>query len=246
MDIMLLEDRMKNYYEHAYRIKLPRRMPVIIRLDGKAFHTFTRNFKRPFDKNLMDMINETAKYLCENIQGCQIAYIQSDEINLLLHNYKKLNSESWFDNNIQKIVSVSAGMASSKFTLEYLKYIDDPDKIKFGKAFGKPIVFDSRVFVLPEAEVNNYFVWRQQDATRNSIEMIAQSMYSSKELHKINCNQLQEMIFQKSGKNWNDYPIDQKRGRCVKKVFDKWMIDNIIPVFSKEVSYINDLLKIEE
>jgi tRNA(His) guanylyltransferase len=256
MQVESLESRMKDNYEHSYRIKLPRRMPVIIRLDGKAFHTFTRRFKKPFDEDLMDMMNNTAKYLCRNVQGCQLAYVQSDEISLLLHNYKKLNSESWFDNNIQKIVSISAGMASSYFTMDYITFMilkNEEEKDKH-LVLNDPIVFDSRVFILPESEVNNYFVWRQQDATRNSIEMVAQSIYSSKELHKVNCNQLQEMIFKKSGKNWNDYPVEQKRGRCIKKVetvlpdkiCNNWQIDKNLPIFSKQPDYINDLLKVEE
>ena len=246
-----LEDRMKDYYEHSYRIKLPRRLPVIMRLDGKAFHTFTKNFKRPFDISLMDMMNKTAIHLCSQIQGSQIAYVQSDEISILIHNYKKINSESWFDNNIQKMTSISAGMASSYFTNLYSEssqcYRDDHRK--------KLVIFDSRVFVLPETEVNNYFVWRQQDATRNSIEMVAQSMYSSKELHKKNCNMLQEMIFQKSGENWNNYPTSQKRGRCVikqerlglsDKIKNNWIIDDEIPVFSQDKDYIEKYLKVED
>ena len=165
------------------------------------------------------------KYLCENIQGAELAYVQSDEISILLHNYKRLNSESWFDNKVQKIVSISAGMASSYFSM----------------AAGKMLQFDSRVFVLPEQEVCNYFIWRQQDWERNSIQMLAQSLYSQKELHKKNNSQLQELCFRKN-KNWNDLSIQLKRGTCIIKNENLWKVDIDIPMFTQDRNYIEKLL----
>ncbi|MCP4130161.1 MAG: hypothetical protein GY754_04055 [bacterium] len=223
--------RMKQYYEEAFKYKLPMRMPVIIRLDGKAFHTLTRKMKKPFDNTIIELMNKTALYLCEEIMGIQLAYIQSDEISLLLHNYKKLGTDAWFGNEVQKIVSVSAGMASASFSLN---------------GFSKPVVFDSRVFVLPEAEVVNYFVWRQQDWTRNSVQMLARSYYSHKECHGKNNSALQEMIFQKDD-NWDKLDTSLKRGRCaVKDSNGTWIIDNDIPVFTRDREYIETLLTVEE
>ena len=199
-----LEDRMKENYENVYRIYLPRRMPVVIRLDGKAFHTFTHHMKKPFDSDLMILMRDTARYLMENIQNCVLGYTQSDEISLLLMNYKKFNTCSWFDNNLQKMVSVSAAMASSFFSVEYSTRTD---KSKF-------IQFDSRVFVLPEAEVNNYFLSRQKDCERNAIQMIGQSHYSQKTLHGKKCVDIVEMIKNDEHvvKKYNDYSFYERNG----------------------------------
>jgi tRNA(His) 5'-end guanylyltransferase len=201
--------RMKQCYENVFKYRLPKRMPVIIRLDGRAFHTLTKRVEKPFDKVFIDLMDATAKYLCENIDGCQLAYIQSDEISLFLHNYKKLNTRAWFDNEIQKMCSISASLASIKFN-----HLRNYNCLNQGELYHLSLVqFDSRCFVLPEAEVANYFIWRQKDWERNSIQMLAQSLYSHKELHKKNNAELQEMCFQK-GKNWNDLNTSLKRGRC--------------------------------
>ncbi|MGE3320386.1 MAG: tRNA(His) guanylyltransferase Thg1 family protein [Candidatus Berkiella sp.] len=255
-----LGDRMKSY-EDAFRTHLPIRMPVILRIDGKAFHSYTKGCQRPYDQNLVDVMNDTAKYLCEHVQGTQIAYVQSDEISLFLNNYKDIDTQSWFDNNLQKIVSVSAAMASSIFTSLSWKVFDknkdkEWDYLPYTPEDIKPAFFDSRAWVVPEKEVCNYFLWRQQDATRNSVQMLARSLYSHKECTDKNNSELQEMCFQK-GFNWNDLPTSQKRGRCiVKKTFSenainkktgetipcvrsRWVVDNEIPIFSQNREYIN-------
>lgn len=210
-----LGDRMKDY-EMRSSSYLPRRTYTIIRLDGKAFHTFTKGFKRPFDEFLMSMMDNTAKALCEQIQGVKMAYVQSDEITLVLTDFDDIKTDAWFDGNVQKIVSVSASITTAAFNRELLKYSMGSnvcystfiDSIKFA-------LFDSRVFSVPSlAEVKNCLIWRQEDATKNSISMVAQSLYSHKELHKKNSSEKQEMIFQK-GINWNNLPIGQKRGRIV-------------------------------
>lgn len=240
-----LGDRMKSY-EDCYRTSLPIRMPIILRIDGKAFHTYTRGCKRPVDENLIFCMDETAKYLCRNIQGAQVAYVQSDEISILLNNYQTLDTQAWFDNNLQKMVSVSAGMASAVFTSQSWRIFNGTSKLAF---------FDSRTFVMPQDDVVNYFVWRQQDATRNSAQMLARTLYSHKELTgKVN-HELQELCFQK-GTNWNNCPTSQKRGRCIVKSkllkmgknpktgeeFEtnrsEWIVDNEIPVFSTDRNYI--------
>ena len=197
-----LGDRIKNFYENRTRFMLPRRTFSIIRLDGTHFHSYTRGLKEPFDDQLMSDMDETAKFLCENIQGAKFAFVQSDEISILLTDFDKLTTDAWFDGNIQKMCSVSASMATGEF-----------NRLRPGKlAF-----FDSRVFTIPyQTEVENYFIWRQQDATRNSITSVAQSLYSHKELDGKNGDQKQEMIFQR-GINWNDYAPKYKRGRGVIK-----------------------------
>lgn len=258
-----LGDRMK-VYEGASKSVLPIRMPVLIRVDGKAFHTYTRSLKvagQPVNTQLEHVMNLTAIKLCEEIQGAQIAYVQSDEISILVHNYKKLNSHSWFSNEVQKMVSVSAAIASATFTANSgliwgaQEHSDTPDI--------RPAYFDSRVFVLPEAEVCNYFIWRQQDATRNSIQMLTRSLYSHKQCENKNSSQLQDMCVA-VGRNWNDEPVSFKRGRCIVKKQDVavrnvagrpisipaerwiWAVDNEIPIFTQNREYINKLLTVDE
>ena len=220
---------MKQGYEEPYKIMLPIRMPTILRLDGKSFHAFTRGMERPFDKEFMSMMDQLALYLCHECQTAQFAYIQSDEISILLHPYKKLDTEGFFANEVQKMVSISAGLASAWMSLEYKR----------------TAVFDSRVFVLPESEVVNYFLWRQQDCTRNSISMVAQSLYSHKELIEKNNAMKQEMIFQKDI-NWGKLPVNKRRGRCIIRTEDGLVIDQSPPIFSKKRSYIENLLKTDE
>ncbi len=234
-----LGDRMKSQYEVRSRTFLPRRTNTIIRLDGKAFHTYTRGLARPYDLDFMSDMDETAKFLCENVQGCKMAYVQSDEISLLLVDYDDITTEAWFDGNVQKMTSISASMAAAKFNQlrlgrSMIPKIDEvrARHVEFGNKsdwahlvldinpliYGTLAFFDSRVFTIPDpVEVHNYFVWRSQDATRNSIQMAAQSMFSHKEMHGINCNQLQEKMWSERGVNWNDYPEGFKRGRCVVK-----------------------------
>ena len=236
-------------YEKASKFFLPIRTPIIVRLDAKAFHTYTKGCKKPVDENLVYCMNETAKYLCENIQGCQIAYVQSDEISLLLVNYENLESQPWFGNNIQKMASISAGMASAKFTML-------SDKI-FGKQ--KLAVFDSRVFIVPKEEVNNVFIWRQNDAIRNSVQMLARSMFSHKQCDNKDQNDLKAMCKAK-GTDWDLLPNQQKVGRCIKKNYkfvvgfnkktqkdeavtrSSWDVDNDIPVFTQDRFYIDKYL----
>ncbi len=230
MDTSDLANRMKDY-EKRNRYYLQKRLPVIIRLDSRAGHTFTKGFKRPFDEIFMKSMQETAKYLCENIQGCQCAYIQSDEITLLLVDYEKLNTESWFDYRIDKIISISAAMATLAFNKYFTSnaemYIDDfyeawnhsDVEEKYVKVLKKAIkmglVFDSRVFNLPKEEVTNNFYWRQLDASRNSIQMVGQANFSHKELQHKSCNDIQDMLMTQKGINWNDLSTYQKRGSCV-------------------------------
>jgi len=247
-------------YENISRFSLIKRMPVIIRVDGKAFHTFSKGFKKPFDSILTETMWETTKFLCENIQGCEIAYTQSDEISLLLTDYEKLNTSSWFEKNIQKMVSISASIATLAFNKHYDIIVENKLKsgeiaqIEYDKLYSKrklKALFDSRVFAIPKEEVCNCFIWRQMDATRNSIESVGRIYFSHKELYKVNCNQIQDKLFLEKNVNWNDLPIYQKRGACVVKenytlnngtIRTRWSIDKEIPIFTQDREYIEKYL----
>lgn len=215
-----LGDRMKKAYEYRTSFSLPRRTYIIIRVDGKSFHTYTRGLKKPFDDGLMEDLDSTAAYLCQNIMGAKFAFIQSDEISLLLTDFNNIGTEAWFDNNVQKMSSVSASMATAVFNQLRLERV----LLNFYENRMRWAQFDSRVFQIPnKTEVENYFIWRQQDATRNSISSVAQSLYSHKELKGVDSNGKQEFIFQK-GINWNDYSSRYKRGRIVSKKVCKKLI----------------------
>ena len=268
---------MKESYEGIPKTKLMRRTPVMIRIDGKAFHTFTRGFQKPFDEILIKTMQETTKYLCENIQGCVLGYTQSDEITLVLVDYKKINSAAWFDYEVQKMCSIAASMATmafNKFFDENLQdffnvsthLVEDDDccwhewDTSFGeqlwdvylKAQEKGAMFDARVFNIPKEEVTNCIYWRQLDASRNSVQMVGQANFSHKELQNKSCSNIQDMLIEQKGINWNDFPVYQKRGTCVVKeeylpyepapgcedcevnaadYRTRWVIDKDIPIF---------------
>lgn len=270
-----LGDRMKAY-ENISRNYLTRHVPVIIRLDGKAFHTFTKGMVKPFDPVLTQAMQQTMKYLCENIQGCALAYTQSDEITLVLTDYATIKTDAWFGYNIQKMTSIAASMATLAFDREFIiahgewfdksfdngtseqpgfTMLDNLYTSKQHRAF-----FDARVFSIPKEEVCNCLIWRQQDATRNSIEAVGQANFSQSQLHKKTCDEIQEMLWAEKGINWNDYPTESKRGSCCVKqeseipmedphnpgkqivVRRKWMIDREIPIFTQDRAYIENLL----
>lgn len=277
MDKTTLGDRMKNNYENISRYYLTRRMPIIIRIDGKSFHTFTKCFKKPFDDILVKTMQDTMKYLCENIQGCVLGYTQSDEISLVLVDYAEFTTDAWFGNNLQKMCSVSASMAtlafnkaftrniskqSKRFYTEYLEEKDASYIETLEIAMNKGAMFDSRVFTIPKEEVCNYMLWRQQDATRNSILSVGQANFSHKDLHGKSCNNIQDMLMTQKGINWNDCATTLKRGSCCIKVDDglaqydeagnicgytqrsQWIIDNEIPIFSQDRNYIERLINV--
>ena len=257
-----LGDRMKGY-ENVSRIYLPRRLPVIIRVDGRAFHTLTRGLKKPFDASLAVSMRSAMFDLCKEISGAKLAYMQSDEISVLVTNDDSIETQPWFDNNLQKLVSLSASIATLSFTSairreaecvwSLAKEDDERDYADVLFRAAARATFDARAFILPPEEVVNYFIWRQQDATRNSIQMVAQNLYFHKTLQNKNCNDLQEMIHEK-GINWNDYPTPYKRGTCCvkkQKIIDsdtpivrgQWEFDTDIPVFTQDRDYIERWLR---
>jgi len=243
-------------YEQVAKTVLMKRTPVMIRIDGRAFHTFSRGFKKPFDEILVKSMQETMKYLCENIQGCKFGYTQSDEITLVLTDYDTLTTDAWFDYEVQKMCSIAASMATmyfnKVFTLHVNDYIQDcaTDYEMYGtcgkdtkewtlceiyqKAMEKGAMFDARCFNISKEEVTNAVYWRQLDAARNSIQMVGQANFSHKELQNKTCAMIQEMLFSEKGINWNNYPAYLKRGSACKKVNDKWEIDLDMPMLKGE------------
>lgn len=258
-----LGDRMKTY-ESVSKNYLMRRTPVIIRLDGKAFHTFTRGLNKPFDDTFVKLMQNTMLDLCNEIQGCVLGYTQSDEITLVLIDYQKRDTCAWFDNQVQKMVSISASLATLFFNKHLSELLRDVEyDMRFSdtsivhahnyqrnEAFMDVwadkeyrAVFDSRVFNLPQWEVCNNLIWRQQDATRNSINSVAQSLFSHKELQGISKNDLQNKMLTEKDVNWNNYPTHLKRGCCAVKNEDgKWVLDLEIPIFTEDRDYIDRLV----
>lgn len=235
--------RMKTYYESVPKTRLMRRTPVAIRLDGKAFHTFTRGFQKPFDEVLSKAMQETMKYLCENIQGCVLGFTQSDEITLILIDYQNFETEAWFDYRIDKMCSIAASMATMAFNkFFYAKALDrynqtitdgiiqEQENVKLMKvhqmAAEKGAMFDARVFNIPKEEVANLIYWRQLDAIRNSIQMVGQANFSHKELQNKSCNNIKEMLLTEKNINWDGMLPYLKWGSCcIKKTYQSPEVD---------------------
>lgn len=239
---MNLSDRQKRY-EKVSQTYLMRKTPVIIRLDGVAFHTFTRNFDKPVDDVLASTMCATTRYLVENIQGCIMGYTQSDEISLVLQDYRKIDTDAWFGYNVQKLVSVSANMATERFNRFFDKFARDVDPVKYATVYHLAQLsnnpgFDSRCWNLPFDEVNNYMIFRQIDAERNSINLLGQQYYTQEELQGIKAKDLQNKIFTEHGVNWNDLSDYQKRGYVyVPKKDPNTPITT--PIFSKDPDFVN-------
>lgn len=275
MDRSDIAKRMKEY-EDAQKTYLTRRVPVLIRIDGNAFHTFTRGFKRPFDDILNEAMQRAMRYLCENISGCILGYTQSDEITLLLVDYKNMHQGAWFGYVKRKVETLSASMATMAFNNAFMEIVKErmqndvkdckPEKeheirmryVKYVRKIGKAM-FDSRAWNMPEFEVINEFIWRQNDCTRNSIQSVGHANFSDKQLDHKNRSQIQDMLMEHKGINWNDFPTHLKRGSCcVKKpvmfnegtpeefVRSKWVIDNEIPIFTQNRNYITDLFNFQK
>jgi len=225
-----LGKRMKQDYEYALRLVVPRRSYVVIRIDGRGFHTFTRGLERPYSCPLAEALDAAAIGLCQEMIGCRFAYGQSDEYSFLLTDFEKENAPLWFDGNVQKIVSVSASLFTAHFNRAFPS--------------GKIAAFDSRVLVISQrAEVEKYFLWRQLDASANSLNMLASAHYAHAELAGKSNSEKHEMLFAK-GVNWAKQATDFKRGRVVRRSAEGkgWETDLAIPVFSRDVSYLKKLV----
>lgn len=246
-----LGNRMKSNYESRTRVYLNRRSYVIIRIDGKCFKSYTRGLEKPFDSGLVEDMNVTAMHLCKSIQGAKLAYIQSDEISILITDFDTLTTDAWFNYAVDKMCSVSASIATSYFNkLRLLRFLKKESFNYHGELLEqvqklKEANFDSRVFTIPsKTEVQNYFIWRQQDAVRNSISAVAQSLYSKEELKNKNTLMMQEMIFKK-GQNWNNIEDGLKRGRLVTKTTVGWEVVGAVH-FSKDQEYLKNIIPVNE
>ena len=224
-----LGTRMKTY-EEVSRNFLIKKVPVIIRLDGKSFHTLTRHCDKPFDSRIMDAMSNSVEYLVNNIQGCKVSYTQSDEATLLLTDYEDIKTGCWFEYNVQKLTSIAASMMSVAFNHYY-----KPDKFQ---------VFDARAFNIPKEDVVNCFLWRAKDWERNSIQMLAQANFSHKELQGLNQEKLHNLLHT-IGKNWTtDLTDREKNGRFfIKNPDNKFIIkDDIKPTYLSIEEELRDLI----
>lgn len=220
--------RLKRDYEDALRLFLPRRTFVVMRIDGRGFHQFTRGLERPYCRPLADALDQAAMALCQEMIGCRFAYGQSDEYSFLLTDFEREDAALWFDGNVQKMLSVSASVFTGAFN----------------KAFGaaQPAAFDSRVMVISQrAEVARYFLWRQLDASANSLNMLASAHFPHVDLEKKSTADKHEMLHAR-GLNWAKEPADFKRGRVVKHTPAGWEIDLEIPVFNRDADYLDALI----
>ena len=253
-----LGKRMKAYEDESNK-KLVKKLPVIIRIDGRAFHTFTKKLNKPFDDLLIDTMHETMRYLCKHVAGCVLGYCQSDEISLLLQDYKNEETQPWFEYRLNKLCSVTASMATFAFNRIFedmvMEFHDlccddrtlfDENEERMKTLFDccdKGAMFDARAFTLPFNEVTNYFYWREADAIRNSIEMVGHANFSQNQLHKVNTDGIKKMLLEK-GIDYDKIPVYKQRGVCCIKtkipsfspddtpvMRTVWVTDIDIPIF---------------
>jgi tRNA(His) 5'-end guanylyltransferase len=235
-------DRFKRY-EGCFDYSLPRRLPMVIRVDGRAFHGL--KLAKPFDTEFHARMCDTARALCVGIQGSVLAYFQSDEISIIARDDMENTTQPWVDKRLNKLLSLSAAIATAAFNE--------------GSEYG-PRQFDSRAFVVPDLnEVTNYLIWRQQDATRNSVSMAAQAQFSHKSLHGVDSRGMIDKL-REAGKPWEDTPTHFKRGTVLRPVKvlkpvpatglmcerREWQIDWDIPIFTADRAYVEALYRASE
>ena len=249
-----LDVRMKRY-EAVSDVVLMRRTPVILRFDMCAGHSFTKGFEKPFDNVMMETMQRTMEALCNDIQGAVFGYTQSDEITIVLCDYKTLETSAWFDNRLEKLCSVGASKASRYFNKFFIEVTEKAynNKEVTDKMYEKyksryfTADFDCRAFNIPKEEVCNCVIWRQNDAEKNSIQSLAQSLYSHNELKGLKCNQLQNKMFTEKGVNWSELPTYCKRGSaCIKDENGKWFIDYDMPILKENRDYLERFVYCEE
>ena len=254
-----LDKRMKRY-EAASDVVLTRRMPVILRFDGSHFHTFTRGFQKPFDEIMMKTMQDTMLDLCKNIQGAVLGYTQSDEITIVVIDYQTLETDAWFDYRVEKMCSIGGSMAARFFNKHYMENVEEmffgkthpkdyltSEEEKLYKMYSKKYFeadFDCRAFNVPREDVCNCVLWRQKDAEKNSIQALAQSLYSASELKGISCANLQNKMFTEKGINWNELSVPKKRGSSCRKNNKKWELDLNMPILKDDRDYVEKLIYI--
>lgn len=257
-----ISQRMKDY-EQRNQYYLQRKIPVIIRVDMRSGHTFTKNFEKPIDPVFLTAIQNTMLYCCEHIEGCVLGYCQSDEITFVLQDYAGIETEAWFKYRIDKLCSIVASMATMAFIQEFyerIKLIKDATRVNiYTEAIHQGVMFDARCFNLPKEEVCNLIYWRQLDASRNSIQGWGQKFFSHKELLNKSCDEIQNMLMTHYDFNWNHLPTHLKRGCACRKLtykidiarqhdsLTKWTLDYEMPILKGEDrAYVNELIFIGE
>lgn len=221
---------MKRDYEDALRVRLPFRVFAIVRVDGRAFHSFTRELERPYSRVLANALDEAAVRLCSEMTGCCFAYGQSDEYSFLMTDLGPNAAPLWFDGNIQKIASVSASVFTAAFARAYCS--------------PRAATFDARVLLISQrSDVSSYFVWRQLDASANSLNMLASAHYAHEELLGKSTAEKHELLHAK-GLNWAKEPVDFKRGRVARPSERGWIVDREIPDFQKTPAYLEELIPV--
>lgn len=244
-----LGDRQKQYEEVQKHYLVPK-MPFIIRIDGKAFHTYTRGFVKPFDNVMGAAMKRTMQSLCENIPGAVFGYTQSDEITIVCKYTDRIKSQAWFGGRVEKIIAITASKATKYFNKYFRDEVENQmmsiNDAKLLNVYTKKIgeaEFDSRVFNIPEWDCINNVIWRQQDAIRNSVEMVGHANFSAKQLNKVNCEGIKEKLKAEKGIDWErDFTPYQKRGACCYKQEEEkeirgkivtrstWIIDEAMPI----------------
>lgn len=234
-------------YEAVYKQTLVQKTPIVIRIDGKAFHSFTKKMAKPFDDLIIDTMQKTMLELCKDLATCKFGYTQSDEITLVCICDDVIRTEGLFKYKAQKIISIVASKATKYFNKIFYENVqkleNNPKEYKNvvdiniykNKLFEAE--FDCRVMNIPEWDVINNIIWRQQDATRNSIQMLGQAYFTQKELEKKNCSEIMDKLMNEKNINWNNLEIYKKRGSCCyrkenDKKRKKWIIDKNMQILT--------------
>lgn len=205
-----LGDRIKRY-ENAYRHHLTPRSCVAVRVDGRAFHTWTKRCDRPFDDRLHRAMVHATRATIGEMQGVKLAYTQSDEASFLLTDFDTHETQGWFGYNLQKLASVSASAFTAHFNQATLPWASRTPG---------PATFDARAFVVPTDDAPNAFVWRQRDWERNSVQMLARSRYSHAELHGLSADDV-KLALTADGTPWEDLPDRHRHGTFVTRDGDE-------------------------
>ena len=258
-----LGDRMKENFENRARHYFPRRTYILIRVDMRAGHTWTRGLEKPYDKYFMECMDIAAIALCKEAAGAKFAFVQSDEISLLMTDFEDISSQAWFDNCQNKIESITASIATMAFNLKVAEF-NREGKTKLGIIKKPNAMFDSRAWVIPDPiEVENYFIDRQQDAARNSVTLLASNYASHKQLHGKSVSDRHEIIHA-AGDNWAKHPVRFKHGGVVRRILNvdhpayfgpdltrrpavmvtraSWGLDEYTPEFTKNRNYLREMI----